>query len=294
MDKTSLGNFLINSLSKYGFYNYGSKLFYKEFSDSVVILEQLNYRTCAELYFRLIIKSCHPEMTNITKAVLKDEMIIDTANYPKMLYYTENGYRWDFYDIPETDFSDKVDMLYNNYLKGFEINVIEGIKSYNNFEASMKYPNLLMLWKDSAEKIGYLEVAGIRGHDWLLNDYYIVVYKNGVDSRYVNDGNAKFILENIIAKIPSELKGKAREKWCNEKCKELFVRQGYRKYFGYGLAFPIINGKPLKFCGFEIDKNTYRSDEIYINEDTNEKFKYIRKTVDAKTKKVLEYEIIKL
>ena len=108
------------------------------------------------------------------------------------------------------------------------------------------------------------------------------------------DGNAKFILENIIAKIPSELKGKAREKWCNEKCKELFVRQGYRKYFGYGLAFPIINGKPLKFCGFEIDKNTYRSDEIYINEDTNEKFKYIRKTVDAKTKKVLEYEIIKL
>ena len=41
MDKETLGQLLIDSLAKYNFKNYGSKLFYLELKDSIIILEQI-------------------------------------------------------------------------------------------------------------------------------------------------------------------------------------------------------------------------------------------------------------
>ena len=66
MKKEMLGELLIHALKKYNFKNYGSKLFYLELEDSIIILEQTNYRGCAEMYLSIIIKECHPEISKIT------------------------------------------------------------------------------------------------------------------------------------------------------------------------------------------------------------------------------------
>ena len=71
MDKELLGELLIKSLAKYNFKNYGKKLFYLDLKDSIIILEQLTYMTCAELYINFIIKECHPEICKITKKNFK-------------------------------------------------------------------------------------------------------------------------------------------------------------------------------------------------------------------------------
>ena len=72
MDKKILGNLLTVSLTKYNFENYGSKLFYLELKDSIIILEQTVYNGGAEIYLSIIIKECHPEISKITKNIIKD------------------------------------------------------------------------------------------------------------------------------------------------------------------------------------------------------------------------------
>ena len=47
---------LKNSLNELGFKNYGQRLFYIEYDECVVVLEQLTYNMTAELYLKLIIK----------------------------------------------------------------------------------------------------------------------------------------------------------------------------------------------------------------------------------------------
>ena len=86
MDSATLGKALVAELAKYGFSNYGSKLFYREFSDRFVILKQVNYNMAAELYLQLIIKECHPEITKITKHIIRDKMLIDSCSYDKLFY----------------------------------------------------------------------------------------------------------------------------------------------------------------------------------------------------------------
>ena len=121
MEKELLGELLIHSLKKYNFKNFGSKLFYLELKDSIIILEQTNYRGCAEMYLNFIIKECHPEISKITKIILKDDLLIDNHTVNKLLYYTPNGYRWDFYDIGEKDFEKTIDEFYNEALKTTEL-----------------------------------------------------------------------------------------------------------------------------------------------------------------------------
>lgn len=67
MDSATLGKALVDALSKHGFSHYGTKLFYQEYPDCILILKQETYNMAAELYLRLIIKECHPEITKITK-----------------------------------------------------------------------------------------------------------------------------------------------------------------------------------------------------------------------------------
>ena len=57
MDNKLLGELLTIHLGKYGFKDYGGKLFYLDLPDSIVILEQLCYNGAAELHLGLIIKA---------------------------------------------------------------------------------------------------------------------------------------------------------------------------------------------------------------------------------------------
>jgi len=79
MDKEMLGRLLIDSLNKYNFKNYGSKLFYLELIDSIIILEQFFHNGGAEMYLNIIIKECHPEISKITKNILKDNLLLDST-----------------------------------------------------------------------------------------------------------------------------------------------------------------------------------------------------------------------
>lgn len=88
MDAITLSSLLIHALGKYDFQNYGPKLFYRNLPDCILILEQTNYNTAAEMYLSLIIKECHPELQKINKKVLKDKMLIDTYNYDKLIFRT--------------------------------------------------------------------------------------------------------------------------------------------------------------------------------------------------------------
>jgi hypothetical protein len=111
MKKEILGELLIHALKKYNFKNYGSKLFYLELEDSIIILEQTNYLGGAEMYLSIIIKKCHPEISKITKSILKDDLLIDNHTANKLRYNTPNGYRWNFYDIDVNDFEKTMELF---------------------------------------------------------------------------------------------------------------------------------------------------------------------------------------
>ena len=286
MDNKTLGELLVKSLSKYGFKNYGSKLFYLELKDSIVILEQLTYLGCAELYLRFIIKECHQEINKITKSILKDEMIIDSYDFNKLLYKTLEGYRWNFYDIPVDEFEFVIRQLYNDLIKPFEIDYINGINNYNKFAYKELYGFQAEMYKDTAEKINRPDLAAYRGHDWLISDWYILVNKYNIDNRFVNSNTEKYILERVIPNIPENLKGKEISKWCNERCKEIFISKKRRRDFGYGIVFPFINGKPLKFDGID------GQFQIYVNDETSEVYRC--KVTDKTDLNNIKYEIHKV
>ena len=58
-------------------------------------------------------------------------MIIDSYDLNKLLYKTLEGYRWNFYDIPVDEFEFVIGQLYNDLIKPFEIDYINGINNYN-------------------------------------------------------------------------------------------------------------------------------------------------------------------
>ena len=290
MEKEMLGKLLIHSLKKYNFKNYGSKLFYLELEDSIIILEQTNYRGCAEMYLSIIIKECHPEISKITKSILKDDLLIDNHTVNKLLYNTPNGYRWDFYDIDEKDFEKTIDEFYNENIKSFETDYMSGIEHYNELYYKIAYGHQIQLYKDSAEKIGHPELASFRGHDWLLSDYYYLTYKCNIDSRFVNPNTEKYIIENVIKKSPENLTGKELTKWRNERCKEIFVAKKMWRSFGWEITFPFIDGKPLKFYGTDIkDKKAV---QVYINEETGELYHCL--VTDKSNPDDVKYEIHKV
>ena len=286
MDNRTLGELLIKSLSKYGFKNYGSKLFYLELKDSIVILKQLTYLRGAELYLRFIIKECHQEINKITKSILKDKMIIDSYDFNKLLYKTLEGYRWNFYDIPVDEFEFVIGQLYNDLIKPFEIDYINGINNYNKFAYKELYGHQAKIYKDSAKKINCPDLAAYRGHDWLISDRHILVNKYNIDNRFVNSNTEKYIMERVIPNIPDNLKGKEISKWCNEKCKEIFISKKRRRDFGYGIVFPFINGKPLKFDGID------GTIQIFVNDETGEVYRC--KVTDKTDLDNIKYEIHKV
>lgn len=286
MDKELLGDLLIKSLSKHNFKNYGNKLFYLDLKDSIIILKQLTYMTCAELYINFIIKECHPEIKKITKNVLKDEMLIDNFTLHKLYY--DNGKEYNFYKINESAFQEKIDEIYNNYVKPFQISFMEGLNNLYNITFNDKYDFTIQLYKDSARKIGHPEFAGYRGHDWLVSDEYLLSYVYRLDSRYINNNTAKYIMDNILKKAPNDLKGKALTKWCDEKCKEIFISKSRRRDFGWKLILPLYNGKPLKYLG--IDKQS--GNQIYSDEETNEVYHCI--ITDKTDLNDIKYELHKI
>lgn len=299
MDAKTLASLLINTLDKYHFKNYGPKLFYRDLPDCILILEQTNYNTAAEIYLRVIIKECHPEVQKITKNVLKDKMLIDTYNYDKLIFSTSNtihGFDYNLYSIPVDDFDAKIHQIYESFICGFEKGVVAGINTYNQFyEKDMPswMKRRMNLFKDSAEKIGHREFAAERGHDWYLSDEYILENVYGIDNRFLNHNTAQYIMKNVIPHIPKDLKGKAVSKWCDQQCKEIFLAKGKRFFLGWGLPFPFLDGKPLKYCGPNTDPNG-KTRLIYLNEDTNEMFSYTLMKDNEQDRSKDEYEIIKL
>ena len=294
MDNKLLGELLTIHLGKYGFKDYGGKLFYLDLPDSIVILEQLCYNGAAELYLGLIIKVCHPSISKISKALLRDKMIIDSYSYNRLFYPTASGnpFGFDLYDIPEKEFESKIDQMYSQYIESFSRGYLYGIECYNRLYDGKRH-FMFELFRDSAEAIGHPELAADRGHDWLISDQYLLLFKYKVDNRYVNENTASYLMENVIKKAPEELSGKALTKWCNQRCKELLLVSGKRISLGWGILFPFVDGKPLKYCGYEMEPNG-RGREVYLNEDTGERFYYIKKKLDKNNPCRSEYEIIKV
>lgn len=290
MDKKILGNLLTVSLTKYNFENYGSKLFYLELKDSIIILEQTVYNGGAEIYLSIIIKECHPEIGKITKNVIKDHLLIDTHTCNKLYYKTSDGYHWDFFEIDEEDFENTIDEFYNENIKPFETGYLNGIKQYNGlFYDKILYGQPIKLYKDSARKINHPELASHIGHEWFLSDYYHLVHRCNIDSRFINSNTEKYIIENVIEQSPEELKGKNLTKWRNERCKEIFVAKRMWRRFGYGIIFPFIDGKPLKF--FDTDMQNGKAIQVYINEDTGEM--YHCRITDKSDPNDVKYELYK-
>lgn len=295
MDKKELGAHLTKCLGKYNFKNYGSKLFYLELPDSIIVLTQTNYNTAAELYMNIIIKECHPEITKVTKSVLKDKMLLDVYASPKLFYRSEKtkkGWDFDFYEIAELEFEEKIDEIYNDYIKGFLYGVVNGIRKYNTFWNENRNFTI-ELFLDSAMKIEQPDLAGEKGHDWFLSDRYLLLFHYDVDARFVNKHTERYIMENVINNIPKDLKGKAISKWCNERCKEIFLVKGKRFVFGYGVIFPFVDGKPLKYDGCEI-KPGEKTKQLYLKEDTNERFYLILTEVNKNHIADSKYELIKI
>lgn len=290
MDKERLGELLTHYLGKYNFKNYGAKLFYLDLKDSIIILEVSSYNGACELYLNLIIKECHPEINKITKSILKDDMLIDTFTYNKLLYHTPKGYRWDFLDIDEKKFEKTIDRFYKENIKKFEEDVITGIEHFNKLYYKIDRGHQIQLYKDSAEKIGHTEFAGFRGHDYLLSDCYRLVNEYMVDSMFVKPNTEKYIMENVIKNVPKELKGKELAKWCNEKCKEIFIAKNKWRSFGWLSIFPFVDGKPLKFYGTKRENN--KAIQIYINEETNDLYHCV--ITDRSNSLDVKYEIYKV
>lgn len=186
--------------------------------------------------------------------------------------------------------------MYESFLSGFEKGIVEGITAYNQFyEEDMPswMKRKMELFKDSAEKIGHTEFAAKRGHDWYLSDEYILLYEYKIDSRFVNHNTARYIMENVIPHIPKELKGKAIAKWCDQRCKDIFLAKGKRFDLGSGLPFPFVDGRPLKYCGPKTDV-TGKTILYYSNEDTNEMFAYVLRKANPKDRSKDEYQILKV
>ena len=290
LDKELLGNLLAGSLEKYHFKNYGHKLFYLALKDSILILKLVFYNYGAELYVSLIIKECHPEITKITKSTLEDVMLIDTYTSNKMYYPTPHGYEWNFFDIDVQEFESIIDGFYHDHIVPFEISYLNGIERYNELYAQMKYGQPIRLYKDSAEKLGHMELASFRGHDWFLSDYYFLVYKCNIDSRFVNSNTEAYIIGNVIQKTPDGLKGKEITKWRNERCKEIFIAKRMWKRFGWGITFPFADGRPLKF--YDTDRCNGRSVEVYIDEETDELYHCV--VTDKSNPDDVKYELYKV
>ena len=289
MDKEALGKLLVQSLNKYNFKNYASKLFYMELNDSIVILEQTYHNGAAEMYLNIIIKECHPELSKITKGILKDNLLLDTTG-GKLFFKTKNGYQWNFLNISVDEFESTIDDFYNENIKPFEISYLNGIKHYNELYYEIFYGNQIELYKDIAEKIGHPELAHFRGHEWFLSDYYYLVFKCNIDSRFVCSNTEKYIIENVIKKSPEGLKGKELTKWRNERCKEMLIAKRMWRSFGYGIPFPFIDEKPLKFYGTDIENG--KAISIFINEETGE-FYHCRIT-DRSDPNDVKYEVYKV
>lgn len=296
MDNKRLGELLTKYLTKYGFKGYAGKLFYLDLPDSILILEQLCYNAAAELYLKLIIKSCHPEITQISKTLLKNEMMIDNYSYHKLFYSSDklsrNGLWYDLYDISQGDFESKIDDIYTRYIHKFTEGFLAGIENFNRMYDGQLYGKF-ELYRDSAESIGHPELAGFRGHDWLISDQYLLLYKYKIDDRYVNENTASYIMNNVVKQAPEGLSGKALTKWCNQRCRDLFLVSGKRISLGWGILFPIVDGTPLKYCGYEIGPDG-RGKEAYLNEDTGERFYYIKRKIDPNFPYCSEYEIVKI
>ena len=257
------------SLSRYNFKRYGSKLFYLDLPDVFIILKHMIYNGGGEIYLELIIKECHPEVNKITKNILQNKLLIDTHSSNKLLYRTLTGYHWNFFEIEEISFDDIIDDFYNENIKPFEMGYLIGIECFNELYNKIFYGHQLDLYKDSAIKIGHLELASYRDHQWFLSDVYRLEYEYQIDSRFINSHTASYIMEHVINKVPDYLKGKEQIRWCNQQCKEIFVSKKMRRDFGR-LAFPLVDGKPLKLLRIDTDKENGQSIQIYINEETNE------------------------
>ena len=289
MDKETLGKLLIQSLKKYNFKNYGSRLFYIELDDSIVVLEQTYHNGSAEMYLNIIIKECHPELSKITKSVLNDNLLLDTTG-GKLFYKIKTGYHWNFLDIPVDKFESTIDEFYKENILPFETSYLKGIKNYNKLYYKIFYGNQIKLYKDIAEKIGHLELAHFRGHDWFLSDYYYLIFKCNIDSRFVCSNTEKYIIENVIKKSPVDLKGKNLTKWRNERWKEMLIAKRMWHSFGFGIPFPVIDGKPLKFYGTDIENG--KSISIFINEEKGEF--YHCKITDRTNPTDAQYELYKV
>lgn len=295
MNSAELGKRLVEELSKYGFKNFGTKLFYRELPDCILILKQENYNTAAELYLHLIIKACHPEIQKITKKTICDKMMIDSSTCDKLLYRSEKGWRgWDhrLECIDAGAFSVTIGEIYHQFIECFDAGVVNGITQFKN---NYPYDELLpmMLYRDSAEIIGHPEWGISYGHEFFLSDKYILLYEYGIDNRFINHNTERYIMENVIPHIPAELKGKSVSKWCNDRCKELFIAKGKRFFLGWGLPFPFMDGKPLKYCGPKTD-NKGKTTLFYLNEDTNEMYAYRQIKANPEDPSKDEYEIIKV
>jgi len=292
MNKENFANLFTTSLGRYNFKHYGSKLFYLDLSDAIIILKHLIWNGGGEVYLELIIKKCHHEINKITKKIIQDKMLIDTYSSNKLLYRTVGGYNWDFFQIEEINFDDVIDAFYNESIKPFEISYINGIQKFNELYSKIFYGQQIDLYKDSASKIEHMELASFRDHNWLLSDSYRLDYEYKVDSRFINSNTVRYIMENIITKVPSNLKGKEKVKWYNRRCKEIFISKKMRRDFGWGIVFPFIDGKPLKLLKIDINKENGKSVEVYINEETNEIYHCVR--ISSHSNEITTYELWKV
>ena len=290
MNKELLGKLLTDSLRKYNFKNYGSSLFWLELEDSIIILNQVCYRGGGELYLSIIIKECHPEITKITKSTLTDDMLIDTHTSNKLFYPTPDGYNWNFFDIEAEKFEDTIYRFYHENIAPFKSSYLNGIKHYNELYSKINYGQQIQLYNDSAEKLGHMELASFRGHDYFLSDYYYLTFKCNIDSRFVNSNTEKYIIENVINNSPKELEGKNLTKWRNERCKEIFIAKKMWRRFGWGIAFPFVDGKPLKL--YDTDINAGKAIQIYIDDETGELYHCVM--TDKSNPDDVKYEIYKV
>ncbi len=123
-----------------------------------------------------------------------------------------------------------------------------------------------------------------------MSDYYYLTYKCNIDLRFVNSNTEKYIIENVIKNSPEDLKGKELAKWRNERCKEIFVAKKMWRSFGWGITFPFVDEKPLKFYGTDIKDR--KAVQVYINEETGEL--YHCRVTDKSNPDDVKYEIYKV